>query len=431
MTKNKIKLLFTKTGKKFRRLFRKSIGFLPEHKRFQIYRDHLKIKLSLPEKLVFKLAETGDELSQAFAILHDAYVDEGYMAPHPSGMRITRYHALPSSSTLIVLWDNKIVGTVSIIRDSVLGFPSDKIIDTSELKKDGTRVAEISSLAIHKDYRRRSGYFLFPLLKFLYEYCMRYFGVDIMLISVNPKHVDFYESILYFKKLDQQVAEYDFVNGAPAVLLYLDLRKTYDKFAINYGDKPPSKNLFNYFYKEKFNNFTFPDRQYFKISDPVMTPEMLDHFFNRKTDLFSTLSDSERDIITGIYKHSEYANILTGSKTKSNNFNHRRHNRYEVNCKGRIALYVGKRIIQMTLQDVSLNGIKALLEDSIRFGDILKFDVEIGEFNVADLSGYPAWTDQNRTYGFKLKNWTKNWQEFINYMELELNKETIHEPAAA
>ena len=163
-------------------------------------------------------------------------------------MRITKYHALPSSSTLIALWDDKIVGTVSIIRDSALGFPSNKIVDTSELKKDGTRVAEISSLAIHKDYRRRSGYFLFPLLKFLYEYCIYYFGVDIMFISVNPKHVDFYKSILFFKGLDQQVAEYDFVNGAPAVLMYLDLREAYERFATNYGDKPPTKNLFNYFF---------------------------------------------------------------------------------------------------------------------------------------------------------------------------------------
>lgn len=162
-----------------------------------------------------------------------------------------------------------------------------------------------------------------------------------------------------------------------------------------------------------------------------MTPEMLDYFFNQKTDLFSTLSDNERYIITGIYKHSGYANILNGSKTKSNNFNHRKHNRYEVNCKGRITLSAGKRLIQMTIKDVSLNGFKAFQEDSIRFGNILSFKVEIGEFEVANLSGYPVWTDQNKTCGFKLKNWSENWKEFINYMELELNKEMVQEAVSA
>ena len=51
-----------------------------------------------PKTLVVKLAETKHEVAAALGLLHDTYVREGYMKPHPSGMRLTIYHALPSPS---------------------------------------------------------------------------------------------------------------------------------------------------------------------------------------------------------------------------------------------------------------------------------------------------------------------------------------------
>lgn len=393
----------------------------------QILRDRVELELSLPKKLVFKLAESRDELSQAFSLLHDSYVDEGYMDPHPSGMRIIKYHALPNSSTLIGLLDGKVVATMLTIRNSAIGLPSNELVDIAELVKDGTRVAEISSLAIHKDYRYWSGGLLFPLIKFLMEYCMRYYGVDAMIISVNPKHVNFYKSILLFDILDQKVIEYNFVKGAPAVLMYLDLRTAPEKWAAYYGNKPHSKNIFYYILKHKFDNYIYPDRSYFKISDPVMTQEMLDYFFNRKTSMLSSLSDSERAALTRIYKHLGFTEIIKGSLTISKNFDNRKHNRYEVNCKGRVALAAGKRFINMKIKDVSLDGFKAFMKEPIRIGELLNFNIEIREFDIADLCGYPIRRYRKQTYGFKLNNSSKNWKEFINFLRFDLNKNAASE----
>jgi hypothetical protein len=47
-----------------------------------------------------KIADTQEELEACFTLLHDAYVGSGFMTPELSGMRVTIYHALPTTTTL-------------------------------------------------------------------------------------------------------------------------------------------------------------------------------------------------------------------------------------------------------------------------------------------------------------------------------------------
>lgn len=69
-------------------------------------------------------------------MLHDAYVDSGFMKPDPSGMRVTIYHALsPTTTTLCAKYDGEVVGTISLIRESALGFPLQQIFDLTSVRK--------------------------------------------------------------------------------------------------------------------------------------------------------------------------------------------------------------------------------------------------------------------------------------------------------
>ncbi len=45
------------------------------------------------------------------------------MTPDPSGMRVTIYHALPTTTTLCAKIGDQVVGTLSLIRESALGVP--------------------------------------------------------------------------------------------------------------------------------------------------------------------------------------------------------------------------------------------------------------------------------------------------------------------
>ena len=169
------------------------LGILPQEKRFALYRSFVDCDPAPDERLQLKIAETTEELEACFTLLHDAYVDSGFMKPHPSGMRVTLYHALPTTTTLCAKWDGKVVGTMSLIRDSAFGFPLQTIFDLSGVRAEEGNIAEVSALAVHPRFRKTGGVILFPLMKFMYEYCTSFFDTRHLVIAVNPNRIELYE----------------------------------------------------------------------------------------------------------------------------------------------------------------------------------------------------------------------------------------------
>ena len=102
---------------------------MPRNLRFAIYRSFVECDPRPDSRLVLKIAETKEELEACFKLLHDAYVSSGFMKPDPSGMRVTIYHALPTTTTLCAKFDGEVVGTMSLIRESLFGFPLQAIFD--------------------------------------------------------------------------------------------------------------------------------------------------------------------------------------------------------------------------------------------------------------------------------------------------------------
>jgi hypothetical protein len=395
---------------------RNALKILPKEKRLNLYRNMISVSTEYPKELKYKLAETKEELEAALKILHDEYVRSGYMDPHPSGMRVTPYHALPSTSTLIATWNNEVVATISIIRSNPFGLPLEKIYDLDPIKQNGARLAEISSLAIKKGFQGDKGLILFPLLKFLYNYCVDFFGVDYMLIAVNPNRIEFYEALMFFKRLDEKnVVDYDFVNGAPAVGGYLCLRDAYNEFAFEYGKKKTVKNLFNFFVERKFSNIFFPDRRYFQISDPFLNPEMLDYFFNEKTDVFKSMSDHEISILRYTYRDESYLNVIPDRGSKATGDLVRLSTRYEVKCQGRIILSEDK-YISLNILDISGGGFAATLDFPVRFGTKLTINIAIGEFKLVTLIAHPVWKNDESTYGFKIIKSCDEWKSFTSHL---------------
>ena len=199
--------------------------------RFALIRSMVDCEDEPHPNLVLKIAETRDELEACFSLLHDAYVSSGYMKPHPSGLRVTVYHALPTTTTLCAKFDGKVVGTLSIVREGVFGFPMQSVFDLEAVRTQGGNIAEISALAIHPDFRKTGGAILFPLMKFMYEYCTRFFDTRHLVIAVNPDRIELYEALLMFQRLRAAaIPSYDFANGAPAVGATLDLSAAPERF---------------------------------------------------------------------------------------------------------------------------------------------------------------------------------------------------------
>jgi hypothetical protein len=335
------------TGRRFiNRSARSALQLAPREVRFALIRSMVQCEDEPDPRLVLKIAETREELEACFSLLHDAYVASGFMKPHPSGMRVTIYHALPTTTTLCAKFDGKVVGTVSIVREGVFGFPMQSAFDLEAVRSQGGNVAEISALAIHPDFRKTGGTILFPLMKFMYEYCTRFFDTRHLVIAVNPDRVELYEALLMFRRLRAAAIDsYGFANGAPAIGATLDLSEAPRQFREVYGARRPAKDLYRYFSAVELPNVHHPAQPYYTTNHPVLTPDLMDHFFNQDTGVFDGLDEERRCLLRSIYDLDAYAPVLPDVSAEAvERFAHRHEDRFSLRCPAEMFVGPGRGI---------------------------------------------------------------------------------------
>jgi len=334
---------------------RQAAGWLPASTRHALVRRLATVDPSPPAGLTVKIAETREELEACFALLHDAYVGSGFMAPHPSGLRVTPWHALPTTTTICAVQDGRVVGTLSMVREGIFGLPLQSAFDLSAVRAQPGQLAEISALAVDRRHRRTGGSVLFPLMKFMYEYCTRYFDTRHLLIAVNPDRILLYEALLFFQRLDAPTIEqYAFAGGAPAVGATLDLHAAPERFRRTYAGRGPRRDLHHYFTRLALPELAFPARPYFTTNDPVMTPALLDHFFNHRVPVFAQLNDRQRRLLRGVYPGPAYAEVLPPVAAKPARQPLRRHLRHSIRCPGWLML--GDKRLPLNLVEISRGG---------------------------------------------------------------------------
>ena len=398
---------------------RKALAMLPRRRRFGIYRSFVECDPAPNTKLVLKIAETREELEACLSLLHDSYVDSGFMTPDPSGMRVTIYHALPTTTTLCAKYDGKVVGTVSLIRESALGFPLQRIFDLSGLRLRKGNIAEVSALAVHPRFRRTGGSILFPLMKFMYEYCTTFFDTRHLVIAVNPRHIELYESLLFFKRLSSTVVDsYDFVNGAPAVGATLDLKHAPEIFRQHYSGKPQHRDLHHYFLNVSLPNIELPHRRFYTTNDPVLTPELIDYFFNQRTTVFADLSDRKKALLHLIYDLPEYKKVLPPPPGDGVARQIRQHRRFSVKCPARLANSnpLASGAIQVEVNEVSRYGFRARVAQQIPADVWLNATVQLGLNEVSRLTVQAVQeTDMNDHHycGFRIGEPDLVWRKFV------------------
>jgi hypothetical protein len=391
-----------------RRFFlgRKLLSLLPRFLRYRVMRNQLKISEELDPRFKFCIARTQGQLSEAYRILQESYVEMGYSKENISGMRIIKYFALPSTTTLVALYDDKVVGTLSIIRRGSFGLPMDNAFSLSEFIERNEVIAEISSLAIDSKFRQKRGALFLPLLKYFWQYVEKFMHLDSIVITVNPSMSDFYEGFLGFKRLKKAVVtSYQFANGHPGVGLYLNVKEAPQKFAKLYGHKPANKNLHRYFVKLDLPHFTFPERNFNKSSDPVMTPDMLNYFFIKKSTVFADLNIQEKMALASSYPSLQYKRVLPEVQ--------RKFLRHAVNIKAR---HRGSEELTLTILDISLVGICVATQQT-RLNGILDLEVPVAENKVSRVKGEVRWKDWDRNiFGIHLTSTDQNWNDFVAYM---------------
>ncbi len=414
--------MFRKIVSRVRKFFyvlsRRLIAILPRKRRFEVFRSMVDCDPDPSERLVLKIADTKEELEACFSLLHDAYVNSGFMTPDPSGMRVTIYHALPTTTTLCAKIDGRVVGTISLIRESALGFPLQRIFDLTGVRAKEGNIAEVSALAVHPRFRRTGGSILFPLMKFMYEYCTTFFDTRHLVIAVNPRHIEMYESLLFFQRLTANVVEnYDFVNGAPAVGATLDLKAAPETLRRAYSKKPGRRNLHAYFIENKLANIQMPHRRFYTTNDPVLTPDLLDYFFNQRTRVFASLSDRKKALMHSIYDLPDYRAVLPNAPQREDGQDIRRHERFSVRCPGRISFTrddgqvekVGLEVVQ-----VSNYGFQARTQEHLPMETWGEATIHLGRDEISIIKALAIRDRGNGFYGFKLGEPDLIWRKFVS-----------------
>lgn len=373
---------------------------------------------AIPPGLAVELATQREDLEQAYRLLHDVYVEMGFMERHPSGMRLNVYNMLPYTATVVAKINGEVIGTVSIIRENLVGLPLDASIDTSFYRKPGWQIAEVTGLAVTSKWRGQ-GQVLFPLLKFVYEYAIGYLKVDVFQIATALDKEDFFRALLFFEPLSEAVYRDPLINGTPAVPLYLNLADGKAKFMRAYGNKGPEADLHSYFTSLELPCFKFPVRTLNQALDPFLTPELFKYFFKEKSDLCERLSDHELHALRSIYRASPILSLLKEPNSIPPYPARRAAQRYVVSCPALLEGPDGDESVHLV--DVSETGFRLFSKMPLRLTDNCGFRIQLSNNQSIPIVAKPIWNRRRREWGFSIVEAPNGWREFLAHLETQLS----------
>lgn len=138
-------------------------------------------------------ATTFEDLRDAYKLVHDVYIERGYIYSEGSGLRLRIFEADPNTMTFVAKVDGRVVGALSVVGDSEEnGLPSDSAFksEIDALRDQGLRLCEVSNQAILEEYRKTA--IATELMRCGMAHTL-HAGYDRTLASVSPSHSAFYQ----------------------------------------------------------------------------------------------------------------------------------------------------------------------------------------------------------------------------------------------
>ena len=159
-------------------------------------------------------------MAGAFKLLEESFVRRGIAKEGQMRLQIT--HLLPSSTTFIAKMGVRILGTISLIEDSDIGLPMEKVhkMEVGNSRKLFRRIAEVGALAVLPD-QRRTGLSIM-LYNMMYRWARNWRHVDDLLIAVHPSARYFYRNLLLFQSIGP-VQKYIGLRNAASLPMRLDI----------------------------------------------------------------------------------------------------------------------------------------------------------------------------------------------------------------
>jgi hypothetical protein len=178
--------------------------------------------LGISREIVVKIASEPEEWEQAFELVAANYQERGYETTTKL-YRFTPYHALPDTTVFVAKLEGRVVATFSLVADNtLLGLPMEVLYagEIADLRQQGRHLAEVTSLAVTDLSQREFLQAFTAMIRLMKQYHVSR-GGDTWVITVNPRHRNFYCKVLGYRALGSR-KPYAAVGDAPAEAYVLD-----------------------------------------------------------------------------------------------------------------------------------------------------------------------------------------------------------------
>ena len=159
-----------------------------------------------------------EDIDEALSVIHDGFVEAGYMDPQPSGRRMHPSYLNPGTMFLVARIDGEPVGASVFISDGPFGLPSDRAFaEENGLLRARTEhlLHEAGSLVVLSSHRRSTRRIVMRLFAALTRMALKEFPAAAVPMVVAPENERFYGSLLGARKIGAERPLF----GAPAILL--------------------------------------------------------------------------------------------------------------------------------------------------------------------------------------------------------------------
>lgn len=221
--------------------------------------------------IVVRLAETVAEVNAANELVCANYLDVG-LWENEEEFRNNKFCQSDARVTFVMMDQSRVIGTVSVIRDTVNGLPADSFQPElmRQLRKSGDRLAELSALAVEKSADQPRTLVLF-LYKFMYQYSFYYLGIDRFVATTTPRHAAFYQAICGFKALSAPADYYYVKLGVQLLTAHLikDRLALADAYGVESELAASERSFYHFLLIDDHPSLRFPDKKLMRRSRDI------------------------------------------------------------------------------------------------------------------------------------------------------------------
>jgi hypothetical protein len=165
------------------------------------------------------LSDRWEDVAEALGVVHDGFVQAGYMPRMPSGRRMILPYLAERTAFFVARRGERAVGAAALIPDSVFGLPADRgfVEEIDALRAEGRPILECGSLVVAAAWRRQSALIVAQLMAGAARVLAEQPDARVV-VSVAPSAERFYGTLFGFRR----IAEPRPLFGPPALLLETD-----------------------------------------------------------------------------------------------------------------------------------------------------------------------------------------------------------------